>query len=228
MINVKKYYQNRFSDAENKQRNIVWQTLSQFWLQRYIKKVDTVMDFGAGYCEFLNNIECREKIAIDINPDTLKKANKGIKVLQVDVLSIPRELEGKIDVIFMSNFLEHLRSKEEVIKVLEKANKLLKKNGRVLILQPNIDLIKESYWDFIDHNIPLNTKSLTEALNITGFDVKELREKFLPYTSKNRVQEFISYSLPSFQASLIKLYLKLPAFLRVAAGQSFILAFKKV
>lgn len=218
MITVKKYYQDRFNQEENSDRHIVWKTLCGVWLQKYIKKTDCVIDFGAGYCEFLNNINCAEKIAVDINPDTKKRAKNKIVVLQTDVLSISSKWNNRVNVVFISNFLEHLQTKEEVIRVLEKAYKLLKKEGKVIILQPNIDLVKQSYWNFIDHSIALNSKSLTEALKITGFQIIEFIERFLPYTSKSRLPK-VSF--------LIKLYLKLPSWIRPFAGQSFVVAIKK-
>lgn len=218
MINVENYYKVRFKDNELLKRRLLWKTLCFLFFQKYISKTDIVLDIGAGYCEFINNIKCYKKIALDLNPSTKRLANKDVEVLQINAFKIPFKFYGKVDIIFMSNFLEHLHSKEEVIELLSICNKILKKKGKLLLLQPNINLVKESYWDFIDHIIPLNTNCIKEALEIGGFKIEKFIEKFLPYSTKNRL-------LPKNKI-LIKLYLKIPSFIRPFAGQSFVLAIK--
>lgn len=218
MKSVKEFYRNRFKGEELNHKYKRWKILCEWIFQKIIDKNDTLMDLGAGYCEFINNINCKVKIAVDINEDTVKMANKNVQVLNINLLALPKSFNEKIDVIFISNLLEHLNSKSEVILVLEKANKLLRKRGKIILLQPNIDLVKEKYWDFIDHNIPLNLHSLNEALEITGFEIKLKIKRFLPYTTKSRFA-----ILPD---SLLKLYLLLPPNLRPFAGQSLIIAEK--
>lgn len=215
---VEQYYKLRFQNKEIPKRNQIWKTLCLSFFQRYVSTSDTLLDIGAGYCEFINNINCYRKIAVDINPSTKKFANKNIEILQVSALSIPSKLHNKIDVIFVSNFLEHLNSKKEVVTFLMNCRKILKENGTLLLLQPNISLVKEAYWDFIDHTVPLNTNSIKEVLEITGFKIEIFIEKFLPYTTK---QKFLPQN-----DIFIKIYLKLPYFLRFFAGQSFVLARK--
>ena len=195
----------------------MWKVLCSSFLQKYVKYNDTVIDIGAGYCEFINNINCAKKIAIDLNPDTKKFANKEVEVVSCSALKIPQKYKGSADVLFMSNFLEHLSSKQEVIDCLANANQLLKNVGRIILIQPNINLVKEKYWDFIDHTVPLNKGSIEEALAITGFQKGETVEKFLPYNTK------INLPMPNI---LLKFYLTLPSIIRPFAGQSFFMATK--
>lgn len=175
------------------------------------------MDIGAGYCEFINHIHADKKIAVDINPDTVKNANKGIEVILTSAERIPSRYDGLIDVVFMSNFLEHLSSKEQVIGVLRRAYRLLKPKGKIIVLQPNIDLVKEHYWDFFDHVVPLNGESLQEGLRICGFILEKYIERFLPYTTK---------SMKIFHPLLVQIYLLIPPLLRPYAGQSLIVSRK--
>jgi len=209
----------RFDQKEIESRGRLWQILCEDFLQKFIKKEDIVMDIGAGYCEFLNNISCKKKIAVDINPDTSEFANKDVVVLKVRVNAIPKKFDGKVNVIFMSNFLEHLDSREEVLMVLNRANHILKKDGKLILIQPNIDLVKNSYWDFMDHKVVLNTRSIKEALDITGFNVEIFTKRFLPYTTKR--------NYVPMRHLLLKLYLKFPPFLRPYVGESFVVARKK-
>ncbi|MEX2007370.1 MAG: class I SAM-dependent methyltransferase [Candidatus Levyibacteriota bacterium] len=219
MIPVQKCYENRFSKLGVDKRNKIWETLCKVYFQKFIKKSDVVMDLGAGYCEFINNIDCFKKYAVDINPDTKKYAKAGVTVIQKDASSLPDNLKNSVDVVFMSNFLEHLNSKDEVLEVILKAKNILKKGGRIMILQPNIDLVKEKYWDFFDHKTALNESSLGELMDIAGFKTEIFIKRFLPYSAaKNR------FPTPPF---IIRLYLALPSLLRPLAGQSFIVANKK-
>ena len=58
------------------------------------------------------------------------------------------------DLVFMSNYLEHLDTADSVIEQLRVARRLLRAGGRVIVLQPNIKLVGGAYWDFIDHRVP--------------------------------------------------------------------------
>lgn len=218
MITVKHVYSHRFSTAENAYRKQVWDILCSSFLQRYVLPSDTVIDMGAGYCEFINSIVCKKKIAIDINPDTRAYAHADVEVIQTPAHQPPISLTRTANVVFMSNFLEHLSSKDEVLTVLLTAHRLLKKHGTLLIMQPNIDLVKEKYWDFFDHKVVLNGASLIEALELAGFSCDVFIKKFLPYTAKTTMIP----KIPSF----VRLYLMLPEFLRLFAGQSFFVAKK--
>ena len=175
------------------------------------------MDLGAGYCEFINNIKCNKKIAVDINPETKKYANKDVSVVNYGPSLLGKYFNQKIDVVFFSNFLEHLNSKEEVILFIETAYKVLKSGGKLIIMQPNIQLAKEKYWDFIDHKIPLTVPSVVEACELNKFEIEKTIEKFLPFTTKN------GYPIYSW---MIYLYLKLPSIFKINAGQSLVIAKK--
>lgn len=219
MISTRGCYRKRFDAQENETRGKLWKVFCESFLQKFIKRNDIVMDIGAGHCEFLNNIDCKRKIAVDINPDTRQFAGKDVEVLRVRATNILKKFDGKIDVVLMSNFLEHLDSKDDVLATIFRVYRLLRKRGKLIIVQPNIDLVREAYWDFIDHKVALNTKSLMEALATCGFTIDRFIEKFLPYTTKRKY-------LP-MKHLLLRLYLKIPPILRPFAGESFILAIKK-
>ena len=89
----------------------------------------------------------------------------------------------------MSNYLEHLPSGDAVIAQLDVARRLLKRGGRVLVLQPNIRLVGSAYWDFIDHKVALTEKSLVEAGELAGLETEQLVKRFLPYTTKSALPQ---------------------------------------
>jgi SAM-dependent methyltransferase len=103
---------------------------------------------------------------------------------------VPRIL-GRIDaatvqVVFCSNFFEHLVSKDLVLQVLRDIERILVPGGRLLVIQPNIRFAYREYWDFFDHHVPLSDRSFAEAIRLCGLHVATMRPRFLPYTTKNR------------------------------------------
>ena len=213
---LKKLYEKRF-EGELKQKNKIWKILCSSFFQKYINEKDIVLDIGAGYCEFINNIKCAKKYAIDLNEDTVNFADPDVKVFNLPSTEISSIENLQVDIVFISNFLEHLKSKDDVLKTLSEVYKIMNVGGKVLILQPNIRYLYKTYWDFFDHNIPLSNNSLVEVLELAGFKTEQVLPKFLPYTTKSRIPNTIF---------LVKAYLKLPIIWKIMGKQMFIIAKK--
>lgn len=194
-------YRRRFTDISQHTRAAMWEVLCRVVLQQYVQPTDTVLDLGAGFCEFINTIRCGRKIAVDGNPDLPQFAAAGVETV---VGAIPTVLERfdaeSMQVVFCSNFFEHLRDKDMIISVLRHVHRLLSRGGRLIIIQPNIRYAYKEYWDFFDHHVALSHGSLSEALAMAGFDIEVLRPRFLPYTTKSRLPQ---------AAWLVRLYLAL-------------------
>lgn len=186
---LNKLYHVRFDASLGKglvKKNNMWKILCTSFFQKYIDKNAVIVDVAAGYCEFINNIDAREKIAIDMNPDVKKFASKDVKVIEANVFDMDKYLEkGKVNVFFVSNFLEHLDSKESIIRLVRLMKELLACGGRILVLQPNIRFAKGKYWDFIDHKMALTEKALIETADMCGLKVEKCITRFLPYTTKS-------------------------------------------
>src|SRR3989344_8450311 len=120
MPKISQYYQKRFSKQDNLIRANAWEVLCKFFLQKYIKRTDTVIDFGAGYCEFINNISCKKKIAVDLNADTILYANKDVKVIKLKAKNLPSELNNKADVVLIGNFFNILEITKAFLPTWEK------------------------------------------------------------------------------------------------------------
>lgn len=209
-------YADRF-DKDERKREIMWRVLCSDYFQRFIRKDDVVLDLAAGYCEFINNIDCGKKIAVDLNQKTKQKANQDVKVYRALSTALPKKLTSSIDVVFTSNFFEHLDSKNELIDTLKEVRRVLKPGGRLMVLQPNIRLVGNKYWDYVDHTLPLTEKSLLEAFKLTGFSLEYRKVRFLPYTANSKI--------PVIPA-MIKLYLRLPVVQFFMGKQTFAIAIK--
>jgi hypothetical protein len=209
----------------------LWQILCKYFFQRFIPKENIVVDIAAGYCEFINNIEANEKIAFDLNPDTVKFADKEIRVINDSFFNMEKYLQGrKADIIFASNVLEHLDSKEQVVSAIKICAENLKSprqslkyinrgGGKLLILQPNIKYTGAAYWDFIDHKVALTEQALIEAGEMCGLKVGYCLRKFLPYTTKSSIPQ---------HPLLVRLFLKFLPVSGFFMGQQSFLVLEKV
>lgn len=233
-MDLKTLYSERFAadaadQANLKKKNAIWEVLCREFFQKFIPEGAVIVDIGAGYCEFINNIRTSvkspeksgaagRKIAVDLNEDIKRFAGPDVEVINGDVLDIRSLDSDSCDVVFISNFLEHLPNKDLILRLFSECRRLLRPGGRLLILQPNIRYVKGAYWDFFDHHTPLTEKSLAEALLLSGFRVETSFAKFLPYTTKSR--------LPQHPA-LISLYLKIPLAWQFLGKQCFVAATPK-
>src|SRR3989344_3386929 len=113
MTNIKRLYDARFNTFERVRKNELWAILCQNFLVQFIEPTDTVVDLGAGYCEFINNIRAKRRIAVDIKNDVKESAQTGVEIVVGSTKNIRRLFQpNSIDIIFISNLLEHLESKE--------------------------------------------------------------------------------------------------------------------
>ncbi len=217
-VELDKLYNQRFPEAALAQKHAIWKVLRSDFFSRYVKPTDTVVDIGAGYCEFINNIQAGKKIAVDLNPDVRRFAAPDVRVINESCTAI-RELDSdSVDVVFMSNFLEHLPNKDLVLDTFRESQRILRKGGRVMVLQPNIRYLPGEYWDYFDHHTPLTERSLVEGLQLAGLDPTTVIAKFLPYTTKSRLPQ---------APWLVQLYLKVPLAWRLLGKQAFVVAEKR-
>lgn len=215
-MDIKSIYRNRFSATE-KDREAVWKALVEHYFQKWVPENSAVVDLGAGYCTFINNVKAATRFALDLNPDTLLLAAPDVTVISQDVTRAWPLPDGTIDVIFTSNFFEHLPNKWDLLSCLEEARRVLRPGGLLLALGPNIRFCSDVYWDFYDHAIPLSDRSLTEALSLVGLHVVKVIDRFLPYTMVGRRP-------PS--PVLAQIYLRLPFVWRFFGKQFFLVARK--
>ncbi|HZY66929.1 MAG TPA: methyltransferase domain-containing protein [Rubrobacteraceae bacterium] len=214
---IDKIYQTRFDSDTVAAKKELWNVLVEQFLQRYVPTDAAVADIGGGYCEFINAVRCRQKYVVDLNPDVHKYAAPDVEILLSDASDIDALPNGGLDVAFVSNFFEHLPSKQQLFEVLAEINRTLGHGGKLLIIQPNIKYAYREYWDFIDHHIALTESSLGEALAISGFEITECIPRFLPFSVK---------SSPSRSSKLLSLYLKAPPAWRIFGKQTFMVGTK--
>lgn len=196
-------------------RKAVWQALVRGWFAQYVPADAVVLDLGSGYGEFINTVRCREKLAMDLNPDAPRFLDRNVRFLQQDCSERWAVADESLDVVFTSNFFEHLPDKATLGRTLDEIRRTLRRGGRLVAMGPNIKYLPGKYWDFWDHYIPLTETSLKEALVTRGFGVDVCIGRFLPYTMA---------SGPRYPISFLRVYLALPVVWRFFGRQFLVVA----
>jgi SAM-dependent methyltransferase len=213
---LKTMYARRFGGRSD-YRQSVWRILTSQFFSRWISPSAVVLDLGCGYCEFIANVWASKRYGMDLNPDARLMADRDVELLLQDC-SAPWSLpDNSLDVVFTSNFFEHLPTKEHLEETLQQALRCLKPGGRLIALGPNIRFVPGKYWDFFDHYLPLTEKSLAEAMEKNGFQIEVQIDRFLPYTMS------AGFTPPLWT---LRLYLHLPLLWKLRGKQFLIVAVK--
>jgi SAM-dependent methyltransferase len=211
-----KEYQQRFA-ALAPYRDSVWQVLTREFFQKYVDPKATVLDLGAGWGEFTCNIQAGRKIAMDLNADMPARVGGGVETILQDCSTTWQVADSSLDVVFTSNFFEHLPDKDALRRTLNEALRCLKPGGKMICLGPNIRFLHGAYWDFWDHYLPLTDRSLVEILTLIGFAVERVEPRFLPYSMSQGLTPPVA---------LISIYLRIPLLWR-RFGQQFLVVARK-
>ena len=208
-------YARRFN-PDLKFRNEMWRILCRDFFQKYIDPDSRILEIGAGYCEFINQINAAEKTALELNPDVRSYAAAEVRVIQDRSSRMNAVSDHSVEVVFASNFFEHL-SREEILATFREVYRALVPGGKFMVQQPNIRFCGKDYWMFFDHLTPIDDRAFVEALEICGFELQELITRFLPFTTKSRLPR---------SPFLLRLYLRLRMVWPLFGQQSFILSRK--
>jgi len=199
-------------------RRAVWGILVSDFFSRFIAPEAAVLDLGCGYGDFINAVQARTRLAMDLNPAAKDKLAAGIQFFLQDGSEPWNGIqENSLDLVFTSNFIEHLPDKAAVARSLRETRRCLKTGGRLIAMGANIKHVPGLYWDFWDHHIPFTENSLSEGLRANGFSIDLCVGRFLPYTMASERQ------YPLF---FVKFYLALPFLWRLFGRQFLVVARK--
>lgn len=193
-------YSKRFTSRERERKTEIWKILVSEFFQKYVPVRGVVLDLGSGHGEFINNIIAQRRIAIDLNPESADLMAPGVEFLETPSTNLSQVVPQSVDTVFTSNFFEHLPDADSLIATLKECRRVLKVDGTLVVMMPNIKYVKEDFWDYLDHSLPLSDRSMLEALEIARFAPLAVFPRFLPYTIKHRKHE-----PPLF---LLRIYLK--------------------
>jgi SAM-dependent methyltransferase len=206
------YFRSRFTYDDR--REAVWQHLVAY-LSRYIPPESAVLELGPGYCSFINHVRAAKRVAIDLSPEALQHAATGVAVHSGDAVhTLAKWPADSFDVVFASNFLEHL-DWPALDAIAPMILRVLRPGGKLILMQPNFRLSPGRYFDDFTHRSVFTDQSLPDWLTSVGFQISVVEARFMPLTVKSRMARL---------AFLVPLYLRLPW--RPLSGQMLVVASK--
>lgn len=192
------YHETRFEYDER--REILWKTLCDAYFSALIKPEFHVLDLGAGYGHFINNVRCAKRTAVDQWPMLPKYAQPGVEALVSSVTDLSGVADDSVDFTFASNLFEHL-TQDQFGTVLAALKNKLRTGGTLTILQPNYRRAYREYFDDYTHIAVYSDISLCDFLRAHGYRILSCTPGFLPFSLKSRFP---------VAPWLIRLYLWLP------------------
>jgi ubiquinone/menaquinone biosynthesis C-methylase UbiE len=190
------YFNTRF--LEDQRRAKSWGYLCKYF-QKQIGKNETILEIGAGYCYFINQIAGTKKIAVDIFPDLHLFANKSVEAHIGDATKMQFLSDSSIDTVFASNFFEHLEW-TQLESLMTELIRVLKPTGKVLIMQPNFRYAYKNYFDDYTHRTIFTDRSISDWFSTKGFEVEISKPRFLPLTVKSSMGH-LSFLIPLYLLS---------------------------
>jgi len=190
----------------------VWRHVARY-LAAHWQPGAAILDVGAGYCSFINAVEgAARRVAVDLHDDLPSFAAPGVECITASATDLSPLADDSFDVVFASNLLEHL-CRVDIVRSLDEFRRVLRAEGKLLLVQPNYRLCARQYWDDYTHLTPLSDRSLSDLLRTRGFNIVQVEARFLPLTLKSSAGRL---------TFLVPWYLRSPV--RPLAGQMLIVA----
>ena len=216
-MNFDRIYEYRFRGINEEKKQLTWEEIASFMYHK-LGQPKTILDPAAGKCELINSIKSEERWAVDLNDYFIKKyAAPGIKIVVGDIFKVDLP-QNHFDAVFISNFLEHLNSQEEVAALLEKMYASIRPGGKIAVMGPNFRYTYKSYFDFADHTVILTELGLAEHLYGAGFEIDNIYPRFLPLSFRGGIP---------VSRFLVKTYLSLPLAWRIMGKQFLLIGTKR-
>ncbi|MBI1767601.1 MAG: class I SAM-dependent methyltransferase [Bacteroidetes bacterium] len=152
---------------------------NKFMFEEYVLPEETVLDFGCGGGFLLRNLNCREKIGVELNPVARDYCNNqtGIRCYQ----SLEQISNGSIDVAISSHCLEHAVNPFEIVSSLHKK---LKRGGKIVIVVPLDN--EGTHWipGEVNNHLysfsPMNLGNILQAVGFKEINAEPVLHKWVP------------------------------------------------
>lgn len=193
------YFQTRLAPDSNRAK--VWRHLTAH-LARWIGPESDVLELGAGWCDFANQVKARRVVAMDLDATVARAAASHVTPVVGDCTDLSQFEEASFDVVFASNLLEHLE-RQASQRLLQHARRVLRPGGRLILMQPNFRLNPGRYFDDFTHVAIFTDQSLSDFVASEGWTVTDVFARFMPLTLKSR-GSMLTFLVPWYLRSPIK------------------------
>lgn len=155
----------------------------RYQLIKKYKKEGNLFDLGVGWGHFLytGKLLGYDTYGIELAqyPYTYAKEDLKLDVDKIDFFDIA--VDEKYDILTMWDVLEHI---DDCDAVIDKAKKMIKPNGYLILQVPQIDSYFAKKLDIkwtlmgLDHVNYFSRKTITKLLEDRGFEVKKIKSSF--------------------------------------------------
>jgi len=174
-------------------------------LNKYINKNENILDVGCGVgrnLKLLRSLNYKKIYGTDISVDMINISKKeGLNVFLPEDI---RSNQKQFDVLIFSHVLEHV-NEDCIQKFLEEYFRLLKDNGKIIILTP---VLYDAFFNDIDHVKPCYpnglirlfsdefvSKKYKSSFNLLLEDIYFRKSSLLPYNLRSRYIKKIRYKI---------------------------------
>ena len=179
-----------------KNKNLDYLLKKRFnWMKKYINRKRTVIELGSG------NGFIKKYLGEKIITSDLKTHQNIDYKFDMNNLKLPKKLKKKVNVFILNHSLHHCKDPLKLIRIM-KDN--LKKNGFILINEPEISFVFKFFLKIFNHErwdldvSKSNQKNFWLQNNATGrilfkknFENKFVKQNF--YVVKNQLNEFLIF-----------------------------------
>lgn len=194
-------------------RTAVWRAVAGY-VERWMPGDGAVLEIGAGYCDWINQVRAERRVAVDRWPGMPAHAAPGVEALVLDLAALGDTFgTGAFDAVLASNVLEHF-TPDAADALVSAIAGVLRPRGRLFVIQPNFRLAWRRYFDDYTHRAIFTDASLAALLRANGLRVLRVEPRFLPYSMRGARVPIADW--------LVAAYLRLP--FRPGAGQMLVVA----
>ena len=138
-----------------------------------------ILDFGCGVGDFMYHLKrkgYKNFYGVDISAQQVDYCRQHItdRVEAVNGMDFLKDKKEKYDLIAAHDVLEHI-PKDQILEILHLCHQALKNNGTLILRVPNMSnpFGLDARYNDLTHEIGFTSKSLTQALEISGY--KDIR-----------------------------------------------------
>jgi SAM-dependent methyltransferase len=142
-----------------------------------LEKGQKFLDLNAGLHGLYNDIDLSriEYLALEQNPNIRSfLEERHITVKDWNVPKIPLE-DNTVDYVLSAPFIEHLPTYIDALNLLVEIKRVLKRNGRVLLVVPNYLSLKTIFFEDYKHGWVTTKKRMIDMLQECNFEIRSCR-----------------------------------------------------
>jgi ubiquinone/menaquinone biosynthesis C-methylase UbiE len=157
--------------SEQHYGKVVSDTFDEIYYMMFFRKGMKLLDIGCGVGNFL--VQDRKNcMGIDRDKDQLTICRKrGLKAFQYDIEKGLPFRKNQFDAVNCRHIIEHVAEPSFLMKEVWR---VLKPSGKLVMLTPDMKVVKEHFWDEHTHKRPFTKDSLYRTAYDAGFRTLEV------------------------------------------------------